>query len=53
MEKQCLLMRGCWWKCWKAMKTFEIIENTKKHNEQTLFINAGMLVELLENIENL
>ena len=24
MEKQGLLMRGCWRKCWKALKTFKI-----------------------------
>ena len=48
MEKQCLLMRGCGRKCWKALKTFETIENTKICYGKTRFINAGMLAELLQ-----
>ena len=53
MEKQGLLMRGCWWDCWKALKTFKTIENTKKYYGQARFINVGMRVELLESIESL
>ena len=52
-EKQGLLMRGCWLKCWKALNTFRIIVNTKKYDGQARFINAGMLAEMLESIESL
>ena len=52
VEEQCLLMRGCWRKCWKALNTFQTIDNTSKYYEAQ-FINAGMLVEMLESIENL
>ena len=45
-------MPGCWWNCWKALKTFRTIENTKEYNGKTRFINVGMLVELLESNEN-
>ena len=48
-----LLMRGCWWNCWEALKTFQTIENAKKYNGKARFSNAGMLMELLESIENL
>ena len=53
MEKQGLLMRGCWWNCWNALKTFKTIESTNKYNGKTLFFNAGMLAQLFESIESL
>ena len=46
-------MRGCWWNCWKALRTFETIENAQKCNRKARCINVGMLVELMESIENL
>ena len=51
--KQGVLMRGYWQKCWQALKIFETYENTKKSYGKILFINAGMLAEMLESIENL
>ena len=53
MEKQGLLMRGCWCNCWKALATFKTAENIKKSNGKVMFINTGVLVELLESIEHL
>ena len=35
------------------LELFETIENIKNLYGKTRFINAGMLVELLESIENL
>ena len=51
MEKQGLLMRGCWWKCWKTLNTFRTIENASKYYGKTRFANAGILEEMLERIE--
>ena len=51
MEEQGFLMWGCWWDCQKALKTFNTIENTTKYYGTAMFINVGMLVELLESIE--
>ena len=53
MGKQGLLMQGYWWKCWKALVTCTTIENTKKYERKAKFINAGVLAELFESIENL
>ena len=53
MKKQCLLMRGCWWKCWNAAKTIKTFENTSKYYGKATFINAGILAEMFERIENL
>ena len=53
MEKQGLLMRGCWWNRWKALETFTTIDKAKKYYGEAMIINAEMLVELLESIENL
>ena len=53
MEKQGLLIRACWRKCWEGMKTFKTIEDTKKYYGKARFIHAAMLVELLESIGNL
>ena len=46
-------MRGCWWNCWKELKTFQTIANTKNYYGKTGFINAEMLVDLLKSIETL
>ena len=48
-EKQGLLMRGCW----KTLKILETIENAKKHDGNSMFINARMMTEMLESIGNL
>ena len=53
MEKQGLLMWGCWQKCWKASETFKTNENTSKYYGKARFINTGMLEEMLKSIENL
>ena len=45
-------MRGCWWKCWEALKTLQTIENTKKYYGKARLINAEMLAEMLVNIEH-
>ena len=53
MEKQGLLMRGCWRKCWQALQTFSIIENTKTYYGNERFINMGMLLNTFETIGNI
>ena len=52
MEKQGLLMRGFWQKCWNALKRIQTLENTSKYYGKTMFTNAGILAEMLERIEN-
>ena len=52
MEKQGLLMRGFWQKCWNALETIKIIENSSKHYGKARFTNAGILADMLERIEN-
>ena len=51
MEKQGLLMLGCWRKCWKALEAFKNNESTSNYYGKTMFNNAGMLAEMLESIE--
>ena len=47
VEKQGLLMRGCWRKCLKTLNAF------KQYYGKTKFINARMLAEMMESIEHL
>ena len=53
IEKQGLLMRGYWRICWKTLKQFRYIEITKQYYGRTMFINVGMLAEMLESIEHI
>ena len=52
IEKQGLLMRGCWQKCWNALKKIKTLENTSKYYVKKRFTNAGILAEMLERIDN-
>ena len=53
MGEQGLFMWGYWRKCWNALKTFKTIENTSNCYGKTMFINVGVLSEMLGSIENL
>ena len=44
-------MRGCLWRCWKAIKTFITIEDATKYYGKERLTDVKMLGEELENTE--
>ena len=53
MEKQGVFIQGAGGDVGKHWKHSKSIGNQSKHNGKVMFINAGMLAEMLERIENI